>query len=59
MTTNRFPANVNLENFKADWEFDNKEFNNRNVSYLPVQCYASGGLNRYALIGTEENRNKF
>lgn len=59
MTTNRLPSNFSEEPFKVDWTFDNNEFNNRNVSFLPVSCYASGGLNKYALIGSEENRNKF
>ena len=54
MTTNRVPAGFNSQTKKLDWSFNNDEFNNLNVNYLHIQCYASGGLNKYALIGTQE-----
>ena len=52
MTTNRVPTGFDIQTKKLDWSFNNDEFDNLNVNYLPTQCFASGGLNKYALIGT-------
>ena len=59
MTTSRLPSNFSLETFKLDWKFTNEEFDNLTVNYLPMQCYAAGGLDKYALIGSKENRERF
>ena len=59
MTTNRLPAEVNTTTKEAKWEFSNPEFDNLTLNYLPIQCFFSGGLNKYALIGSEENRLRF
>ena len=59
MTTNRIPTGVDFQNKKLTWDFTNDEFKNLTVNYLPLQCYAAGGLNKYALIGTQEYRDRF
>ena len=59
MTTSRLPSNFSKEDFTLEWKFNNEEFDNLTVNYLPVQCYAAGGLNKYALIGSKENRDRF
>ena len=36
MTTSRLPSNISMEDFTLEWKFNNEEFDNLTVNYLPV-----------------------